>query len=91
MTRPTLPISLKRSGFENPVHIQRGSTTIATVYSDLEGGDQYDNAALMGAAKVMRDALREIQRLAGQRNTAEAAIASGALAEIERLSSLSSS
>lgn len=85
MSRNTQPITLKRSGFENPVHIQRGSTTIATVYSDQEGGDQYDNAALMGAAQAMHDALAQILRMAGTRCTSEAAIASGALAEVERL------
>ena len=88
-TRNT-PITLQRSGFENPVKIMRGQTTIATVYSDQEGGDQYETASLMGAAQVMRDALIQIQKIAGQRATAEAAIASGALAEVDRLSDMRS-
>ncbi|MCZ8254472.1 MAG: hypothetical protein O9327_02170 [Polaromonas sp.] len=90
MPQCTTPLTLQRSGFENPVHIMRGRNTVAIVFSDQEGGDQYDTAPVMAAAAVMREALIQIKRLAGQQATAEAAIADGALAEIERLGNLAS-
>lgn len=45
------PYRAVTKGFENPAQIvNRKGKTIAVIYSDAEGGDQYDTAPLFAAA-----------------------------------------
>lgn len=51
----------KTSGYENPVKIlNNNDVTVAVVYSNKEGGDQYDTANLFVAAPDLLAALQNL-------------------------------
>ena len=59
------PYRAVTKGFENPAQVVNSRReTIAVIYSDVEGGDQYENARLFAAAPDLLAALRMIQEAA---------------------------
>lgn len=79
------PYRAVTKGFENPAQVVNSKReTIAVIYSDVEGGDQYENARLFAAAPDLLSALRMIEETASShvplvnhwvRSVARAAIA----------------
>ena len=59
------PYRAVTKGFENPTQVINSKReTIAVIYSDAEGGDQYDNARLFAAAPDLLAALEMIREAA---------------------------
>ena len=68
------PYRAVTKGFENPAQVVNSKReTIAVIYSDVEGGDQYENARLFAAAPDLLAALESLNAAvirAGHGNTA---------------------
>lgn len=55
-----IPLTVTRRGFERSTLVQRGTVTVAEVFTDREPGDQYETAALFALAPELLSALRRV-------------------------------
>lgn len=68
------PYRAVTKGFENPAQVVNSKReTIAVIYSDVEGGDQYENARLFAAAPDLLAAVHGLLASCGPQHESESA------------------